>query len=260
MSLLSKMAERLQEKIAASERSVRCGRIDLVLGDYEMIDKDGAEVLVEYAPELGEPNSQQLGEWVSASFNDTVKLVPASLRIYRDEGAVTLRIQRNVPRVPVQYSRDMVHVGGVRYIDKSKSAWDVIEDDHGQKVLSRVATDDIEKLLQERINRQRSGRYAHAQPKLAIVREAGGLAAPDKGDRVQFLEGGITQFGEIVSVSADKVKVKSGSESLSLDPKQILRIVEKSPAAIKKEDAELQKFWKQIYGPDFPTEKLKRDQ
>jgi hypothetical protein len=240
-SIIQKMAANLRKKIESDERNTRCGRIDMELADYEMVGPHDAKIMIEYSRERGAPTATQVNECVTASFNGHFRLNLATLRDHPEIGAMTGIMREN--QIPMQFERSasMLKIGGSQFLDKDKNTWAVEETDDGQKFLVRANDVNIEDMLEERISRQRDGRYARLS--LGMVRTAG-VYNLEVGDTVLYTEpagGQLQKVGELSSVSKQTVSIK-GREG-SLPRSYVVDIIDKNPATKAKQQEKLINFW-----------------
>ena len=225
----NRMASMLREKIADHERNTRCGRIDLELADYRAVGSNDYEVLVEYARDSGTPSSSQLNEWVTASFNGGLRLNLATVRDYPEMSVVRAHVQENQIPMPASRSASMMKLGGGRFLDQQKNQWDIRKAPNGEDVLVRSSDVRVEDILEERISRQRSGRYARVE--LAQVRTAG-VANLEVGDTVLYGEpagGQLQKTGVLSKVGSSDVSIK-GREG-PLPRSYVIDIVDKNASS-----------------------------
>jgi len=250
---------RLAEKIDVDEQRTRCGRIDMELADYEPLGPNEAKIMVEYAKERGVPTGQQLNEWVTATFGGRLLLSADTLRNHGDLCAfVGIVRQINAP-MPFSRSAGMMRLGGGRFADAGGNTWATEVSPDGQKYLTRVSSDPIEAILEEKISRQRSGRYARLD--LSMVRTAGTITL-DEGDTVAYTTpdgGGVQQFGKVTGIGKDWVTISNHEGQLAKS--YVVDIVEKSAAARKKQNAFLTDFWKKwlFAGKNFGDQMTVKD-
>lgn len=236
-----RMASMLREKIADHERNTRCGRIDLELADYRRVSPHDFEVLVEYARDLGAPASSQLNEWVTATFNGGLRLNLATVRNHPEVSAVRAHVHENQIPMPMSRSANMLRLGGGRFLDRHENQWEVRQAPNGEDILVRASDVRIEDLLEERISRQREGRYARVD--LGKVKTAG-VAELEAGDTVLYGEpagGQLQKTGVLESVSANDVKIR-GREG-KLPRSYVVDIVDKNSGAKSKQQSYLVDFF-----------------
>jgi len=237
----NKMAARLREKITDHERNTRCGRVDLALADYRRVGAHDVQVMVEYARDRGAPQPSQLCEWVTAEFNGGFRTNLATVRNHPELSAMTMHLSEN--RIPMPTSRcaSMLKLGGGQYIDKHQNQWSVEKAANGEDVLVRSSDVQIDDILEERINRQRSGRYARVH--LGMVRTAG-VADLEAGDTVLYADpagGQLQKTGVLTKVGPKSVTIKGMKGDL--DRSYVVDIVDKNAAAVKKEQKYLIDFF-----------------
>ena len=235
-----KMLSALRSRIADYESATHCGRSDLELADYEMLTPHEAKVLVEYSRSRGIPQGAQISQWVVASLNGAAHVHPGTVRDHPELSAMTAIIRENLTPMPISRTASMVKIGAGRYMDTDKNSWKVVDGPNGEQFLSRVSEVDLAKLLEERKNRQRSGRYARVE--MSMVRNAG-TAHIETGDTVLYAEpggGGLQKVGVVESISGDKVKIK-GREG-TMDRSYIFDLVDKSASAKASENKMLSDF------------------
>ena len=236
-----KRASMLRAKIADHESSTRCGRIDLELADYRRVGQHDYEVLVEYARERGAPAASQLNEWVTASFNGAFRLNLATIRDYPEKSVVRAHASENQIPMPMSKSAGMLRLGGGRFIDAHKNQWEVREAPNGEDVLVRASDVRVEDILEERISRQRNGRYARVD--LNEVRTAG-VADLQVGDTVLYGEpagGQLQKTGVLAKVGKNDVSIK-GREG-SLPRSYVIDVVDKNSGSKKAQDKYLVDFF-----------------
>jgi len=206
------VSERLASKIQEHEKQSRCGRIDLVLADYHVASPTDAKIMVEYSRERGKPSPSQVGKWVVASFDGQLQLNIKTLRDHPEIGAVTAMVHSNYLPQPVSRTASMVKIAGNRYMDKNENVWAVQESEDGGKFLVRASDEDIAAILEERVTRQREGRYASTSVDLGMLKTAG-IAELAVGDEVLYIEPGniMQKTGTISSVGKDQVSIKGAS-------------------------------------------------
>lgn len=236
-----KMTAMLRERIERHERNTRCGRVDMELADYDLIGPHDAKIMIEYSRERGTPTASQVNEWVTASFNGHFRLNLATLRDHPELGALTGIIRENQVPMPIEKSASMLRIGGGKFVDAQENTWAVEEAEDGQKFLVRASDAKIEDILEERIKRQRDGRYARLN--LAMVRTAG-TASLEVGDTVLYSEPGggqLQKVGELSAVSAKTVSIK-GREG-SIPRSYVVDVIDKNAAAKAKQKKYLSDFW-----------------
>jgi hypothetical protein len=244
-SFKQKIAAKLQEKIAEHERTTRCGRVDLRLVDYEMVDPHVAQLAVEYSRERGVPAPSQLNEWVLATFNGSFRVNPGTVRNHPDAGAMTLHVQENQLPLPITRKASMIPVGGGTYMDGEKNQWKIVKGPGGEDILMRAHGSNVEDLLKERINRQKNGRYASV--KLDQLRTAG-IVDLEVGDTVIYSEpngGALQKTGVVSAVNAKTVSIK-GREG-SMDRSYVMDIVDKNAGAKSQRNKEMVDFMTEYY-------------
>ncbi len=237
----NRMASLLREKIATHERDTRCGRIDLELADYSRVGQHDYEVLVEYARDSGTPKSSQLSEWVTASFNGGLRLNLATIRDYPEMNVVRAHVQENQIPMPMNRSASMMKLGGGRFLDQNKNQWSVQKAPNGEDVLVRASDVRVEDILEERISRQRSGRYARVM--LDQIRTAG-VADLEVGDTVLYGDpsgGQLQKTGVLSKVGAKDVSIK-GREG-PLPRSYVIDIVDKNAGSKAAQKSYLVKFF-----------------
>lgn len=223
-----RMGEMLRDKLQEHERNTRCGRSDLELADYNRVGDHDYTILVEYARERGAPALSRLDEWVTATFNGAFRLNQPTVRNHPEMSAIRALIKENSIPLPMKRAASMAKLGGGRFLDKHQNQWEVREV-NGENILVRSTDVHAEDILEERINRQRSGRYARLN--LSMVRTAG-TADLEVGDTVVYGEPGggqLQKTGKISAVSAKSVKIQ-GREG-DLDRSYVVDIVQKNPSA-----------------------------
>jgi hypothetical protein len=239
------LAKMFRERIADYEHSTQCGRSDLRIADYEVINAHEARIMLEYAKERGTPKPTEIGKWVLATTHGAAHAVIATLKDHPELSAVTGIIQETLQPMSIKHVAKMMKAGVNRYRDTDKNLWRVEEGPGGEKFLVRASDVDLTSILEERKNRQRSGRYARVD--LSMVHTAG-TAELGVGDTVAYSEPGGGQMvknGVIESISGDKVKIK-GREG-AMDRSYVVDIVEMSPARKKKENAMIVDFMTKWY-------------
>jgi hypothetical protein len=247
----SKMGARLLAKVADHEAQTRCGRIDMAFVDYDMLDPHTAMIMLEYQPSLGAPRRSQVEDWVQSTFQGRFRPASTTLRHHVRDGVVTLVISEVAETMPADRTAGMVRMAAARYMDDQYRTWEISKNEQGERHLKRLQQDNIEQILQERVQRRRQGRYASVT--LATLRDAG-MANPSVGDSVIYYDPSVSiqQAGEITALTEDYMSV--GGKKV---PRGFLvEITERSSASISKQDAAAKKFWKEAYGPDFPVDKL----
>jgi hypothetical protein len=243
-SFNKKIAERLQEKLETHERTTRCGRVDLRLVDYEMVDQHVAQLAVEYARDRGTPAPSQVNEWVLATFNGAFRVNPSTVRDHPERAVMTVHVHENQLPMPVARKASMIPVGGGAYMDGEKNQWKIVKGPGNEDILVRASESNVEDLLKERVERQRSGRYATVT--LDQLRTAG-IVNLEVGDTVIYAEPGSTlqKTGVISSVSADKVSINGAEGSISRS--YVMDIVDKNASAKSKRNTEMMDFMTKYY-------------
>lgn len=237
----NKMASMLRQKIDDHERNTRCGRIDLALADYRKVGPHDVEVLVEYSRDRGAPTVTQLNEWVTASFNGGFRVNMATVRNHPEVSCIRTHMRENQIPLPMNRSAGMLKLGGGRFMDTHSNQWEVQEASNGENILVRASEVRVEDILEERISRERSGRYARVT--LNDVRTAG-VADLEVGDTVLYAEpagGQLQKTGVLTNVGSKDVKIKGRDGSL--DRSYVIDIVDKNKSSVAKQDKELQEFW-----------------
>jgi len=236
-----KMAALLRDKITDHERNTRCGRVDLELADYQRVGEHDVQVMVEYARDRGAPKPSQLSEWITAEFNGGFRTNLATVRNHPELSAMTMHLQENQIPMPMSRSARMLKLGGGQYIDKHQNQWSVEKAANGEDVLVRSSDVRIDDILEERISRQRSGRYARVH--LGMVRTAG-VANLETGDTVLYADpmgGQLQKTGVLTKVGPKSVTIKGMKGDL--DRSYVVDIVDKNAASLKKENKFLVDFF-----------------
>ncbi|KKN30886.1 hypothetical protein LCGC14_0829610 [marine sediment metagenome] len=229
-----KMASMLRAKIADHERDTRCGRIDLELADYRRVGNHDYEIMVEYARESGTPASTQLNEWVTASFNGGFRLNLATIRDYPELSVVRAHMRENQIPMPMSRSASMLRLGGGRFLDSHENQWEVRQAPNGEDILVRASDVRVEDILEERISRQRNGRYARVT--LDMIRTAG-VADLEVGDTVLYGEpagGQLQKTGVLAKVGAKDVSIKGRQGKLPRS--YVIDVVDKNSGSKKAQD------------------------
>lgn len=235
-----KMTELLHSKIADYERSTRCGRVDLELADYRQVGDHDYELLVEYSRDRGAPAISQLDEWVTAELNGAMRMNLATVRDHSDLNAMRCHVRENFVPMPMQRSASMMKLGGGLYLDQNQNQWEVQTAPNGESVLVRSSDVNVQDILEERISRQRSGRYARVS--LAQVKTAG-VANLEVGDTVLYGDpagGQLQQTGVLSKVGANDVSIK-GREG-KLPRSYVVDVVDKNSSAKKKQQQQMIDF------------------
>jgi len=238
--IATKIAKKLKEKIERDERLTRCGRLDMRLADYERIGDTEYRIMVEYSPERGTPTQTQMMEWVTTTFNGNLRPLVASFRSHKDLNAITAICEEVRLPLPAYKANSMLPVGAGRFASTDGSTWSM-QTIGGEKVLVRERQEEMEEILESRIDRNRNGRYARVH--LGMVRTAGTLNV-EVGDKVIYVVpgGGMLQkHGVVSSISGDSVKIKGQSNPIPKD--YIVDILEKNPAAVEKHNKFLSEFF-----------------
>lgn len=236
-----KMANSLRDKIQSYERSTRCGRMDLELADYRQVGDHDYELLVEYTRDRNAPRVSELDRWVTAEFNGALRMNLATVRDHANLNAMRCHVQESRVPAPMHRSANMMKLGGGRFMDKHQNQWEVQTSDNGQSILVRSSDVNVKDILEERISRQRSGRYARVS--LAQVKTAG-TANLEVGDTVLYGDpagGALQQTGTLSTVGSKDVGIK-GREG-KLPRSYVVDIVDKNASSKKKQDAELIEFF-----------------
>lgn len=244
-SIGEKLAASLRHKIEDHERSTRCGRSDLVLADYRKVGPHDYEILVEYSRPYGQPSISQLNEWTTSTFNGGLRLHMATVRHHPEISSMRGHLRENQIPVPMKRAANMIKMAGGKYMDQSKNQWEVQEAPNGEKILVRASDVKVEDLLEERLQRERSGRYARVQ--LDDIRTAG-TADLAVGDTVLYAEpsgGQLQQTGTLSSVGSKEVGIK-GREG-SIPRSYVIDVVDKSPAEKEKRNKMLIDFMTENY-------------
>ena len=237
----NKLLASLREKITDHERNTRCGRVDLELADYQRVGSHDVQIMVEYTRGNSAPKLSQLGEWVTAEFNGAFRTNLATVRDHPELGAMTMHLHENQIPMPMNRSASMLKLGGSKYIDKHQNQWSIEKAANGEDVLVRSSDIRIDDILEERINRQRSGRYARVH--LGMVRTAG-VANLEAGDTVLYSDpmgGQLQKQGVLTKVGPKSVTIKGLKGDL--DRSYVFDIVDKNSAAKKKQDKFLIDFF-----------------
>lgn len=237
----SRMAQMLRDKIEDHERSTRCGRVDLELADYRRVGPHDFEVLVEYSRDRGAPATSQLTEWVTAATNGALRLNLATVRNHPELSSVRAHVHENQIPMPISRAAGMLKVGGGRLLDEHKNKWEIKKAPNGEDILVRASDVRIEDILEERINRQREGRYARVN--LDQVRTAG-TSNLEVGDTVLYGEpdgGQLQKTGVLDKVGTNDVKVR-GREG-QLPRSYVIDIVDKNAGAKKAQQQYLVDFF-----------------
>jgi hypothetical protein len=200
----------------------------------------------------------QTSEWVTSTFNGHFRLAMESVRNHPEMNCLTAIISENVPMLPAYRKAGMAAIGAARYMDGERHVWEIQKNEKGDDFLIRVATDDMDAILKERVSRQRSNRYARVT--MGSLKTAG-IANPDVGDRVVYFDKGLQQQGELVGVGKDNVKIKVRDEVKTIARSNLVDIVSKSPEAKKKQQEDLKQFWLDCYGDEgFVSDLMKGKQ
>lgn len=159
-------------RMADYATETRCGRVNLKMTDYEMLSPDEATILLQYTRGAGVPKRTQIAEWVTASWNGALRVAGESILHYPDQQLITANLRSTNLQMPMdeRFVGRMMRVGS-SYIDSDEAIWEVRENDTG-KYLVRKTADNVETLLEERVNRMKLG-STHHLPKLAHLVTAG---------------------------------------------------------------------------------------
>lgn len=243
MSIGQKMAERLFERVHEQERAAGCGRSDMDLLDYKKVGPHDYRVLVGYSPERGVPRAAALGAWATSMSNGALRVNLATVRDHPGSAVLTMHVRENMIPQPFERSAGMLRTGGGKFMDREQNQWETQVQRDGTKLLVRATDVNVEAILEERKNRQRSGRYASVS--LNTFRAAG-TADLEVGDTVLYAEpsgGQFQQVGKLTKVGKENVQI-NGRKGV-LDRSYVVDIVDKNPAAKKAQ---------QKYLIDFLTE------
>lgn len=234
------IGKRLREKLNDHVSKTNCGRSDLRLADYRMVDPHVAQVAVEYLRDLGAPTPTQVTAWVTSSFNGHFHVNHPTLRDYPEKAAITMHLRENQIPMPAARTASMIKVGGDQYMDKQKNLWRIEKAPNGDDVLVRTSDTNTEELLRELAKRHKEGRYAMV--KLDDLRTAG-VVNLDVGDTVLYSEpggGALLKEGVVTAVKGQSVTIQ-GREG-AMDRSYVMDIVDKSATAQKKRSQEMVDF------------------
>ena len=239
------MSKRLREKLDDHVSKTRCGRSDLRLADYRMVDPHVAQVAVEYLRDLGTPTPTQVSEWVTTAFGGHFHVNATTLRDYPEKSAITMHLRENQVPMPVTKIAGMIKVGGTQYMDKQKNLWRIEKSPTGEDILVRTSGTNAEELLRELANRHKEGRYAMV--KLDDLRTAG-VVNLDVGDTVLYSEPGggvLLKEGVVTAIKGQSVTIQ-GREG-AMDRSYIMDIVDKSATAKSKRNQEMVDFMTEYF-------------
>jgi hypothetical protein len=243
-----RILKKFSERMADYATETRCGRVDLKMTDYEMMSPDEATILLQYNRGSGVPKRTQVAEWVTASWNGSLRVAGESILHYPDQQLITAQIRSTSLKMPMdeRFLGRMMRVGS-DYIDADQAIWEVREGDGG-KYLVRKTADNVEALLEERINAMKLG-STHHLPRLAHIVTAG-ISDPTVGDHVEFLDtkdGMSRKFGKVTKVTGDKVTVSAKGESVTTDRSNLIAVTKQSPQS----DKERKKMEEDFYAEYF---------
>lgn len=222
------------KRMAEYKTETRCGRVDLKMTDFEMLSPDEATVLLQYTRGAGVPKRTQVAEWVTASWNGAMRVAGKSILHYADQQVITANVRSTNLQMPMseRFVGKMMRVGS-NYIDADEAIWEVREGDEG-KYLVRKTADNVEALLEERLNTMKLG-STHHLPRLAHIVTAG-ISDPNVGDHVEFLDtkdGMSRKYGKVTKVTGDKVTISGKGDSVTTDRANLIAVTKQSPQSEK---------------------------
>jgi hypothetical protein len=235
MTIGNRILNNFNKRMAQEVTTTRCGRIDLQMTDFEPSSPTEATVMLQYSRQSGVPKRTQVAEWVTSSFNGLLRVEAESLLHYPDLSAVTAQVRIAGLQMPMddKFVGRMMRCGSAEYMDSDEAIWEVREGDTG-KYLVRKEADNIQQLLEERLERVTAGTLHHA-PKLAHVVTAG-ISDPNVGDHVEFLDPKdemARKYGKVTKITSDKVTISAKGESITTDRMNLIAVTKESPQSEK---------------------------
>lgn len=249
----NRILKKFGERMASYAAEMRCGRVDLKMTDYTMLSPDEAVILLQYNRSTGAPKRTQVAEWVTASWKGALRVLGESILHYRDQQLVTAKVRSTNLKMPMdeRFLSRMLRVGS-DYMDADEAIWEVREGQDG-KYLVRKTADNVETLLQERMDRMSLG-STHHRPRLAHLVTAG-ISDPDVGDHVEFLDtkdGMVRKYGKVTKVTKDKVTIDSKGESITTDRANLIAVTKQSPQSVSERQQMEEDFYAKYYFPGRP--------
>jgi len=252
------IGERILQKTAQKMHAAgQLGRQDMAIVDFTPIDdgKRFGHVLIEYDRESEAPDPSAIQAFFTQHFGNMVKPNLTTIRLYPDEAAVSLVCGTLSEVRPISDAADkeqMTMVNALAYADNATNTiWDVTQDESGRKYMVRHSEDNLTDIVE-----QRKRKLSRSGPKLASM--GIGKIACAQGDHVKFYDNGVIAYGEVTSVSGNKVTVRAAGGAVTVDRGAILVVTQKSQGAMSDEKAELKDYFSQAYGdPGFAGELTK---
>lgn len=244
-----RILKNFSKRMADYATETRCGRVDLKMTDFEMLSPDEATILLQYTRGAGVPKRTQVAEWVTASWNGSLRVGGTSILHYPDQQLITANVRSTNLQMPMneRFIGKMMRVGS-DYIDADSAVWEVREGDSG-KYLVRKTADNVETLLEERLNRMKLG-ATHHLPRLAHIVTAG-ISDPSVGDQVEFLDtkdGMSRKYGKVTKVTGDNVTVSvKGGEGVTTDRSNLIAVTKQSPQTEKERKKMEEDFYAEYF-------------
>lgn len=234
-------------------------RTDIAIEDLKVLDKISARALFSYDSSRGAPSNTDILGWFNYRLpGEMDKVLCARLdtmRIFPEDGAFSLILERQTERMPISASTDMVpSMFGGRYIDGEK-VWQVVEGDAGHFLVREDGTA-IEDLMKSRMSalQAQTANGRRAILFATLTAPVGGYARANKGDEVDFFDRGATWRGTVTGGSEAGVNIEvPGQGRFTVDPAAILNVVAKGPQTAADRDTGLRRYLSSIWpgNPDM---------
>lgn len=192
------ISDRIGARVAAKLASDVGHRADFHLSDFRMAGSDLATIAVGFDAGIGRPNVQDVSDYITKAFEGNLAPHMSTLRLHADANALTVNVSQTRPCRDHKDIEQMIPNGPGRFIEAStRCVWEV-EDNDGTPALYRVAEDDLNAILDHRMNSV-SSRYASSTARIAKLIDSGRVMAVPGANVMFFSEGGKELVGCVMS-------------------------------------------------------------
>jgi hypothetical protein len=239
--------------LAHTQKKVLGFRGDMYFADAIPLNRAEAKVMIGYDRNLGRPNLEQIGSFVTAKFNGDVDPKLASV-MYHERGlqhAVTLATAMVSKRLPVEKAEEMTALSSTMFLDTQlQESW-MIKADNGSEYLECVREEDISSVLKA----ARGKHVITASCNFSNI--ATGSVEYNTGDTVEFIADGILRAGVVKSKTDRKATVSSDDQSFCVDEQAVIKVLELSPKSAEAQRRVQYDFYKKVYGDKYARDLVK---
>lgn len=253
-----KLVASLANKITASVGH----RADLEISDVRRINSTTAHFLVTYASEQS-PSAADLNQFFLKRFDAKVVPYTTTAKLWASEKAITvvagiLNITREYE--DIQRSKMIPVIAGYSYLDVPMQEKYEVQERNGKKVLVKKVKEDIMAIVGARKQVMMDQSYSPTRKTFANVAKASGLmrflAEPSKGDLVRVMHDDKHFEGEVMSVSADTIKVKGPNYTADLPKQAVLEVIKKKEDSEEARLKSQEDYYSKAYGSPEYAKKL----